>query len=687
MKIANKFSHFAVTTILIIWSCILLLLFMLSVFNSSYDIEFVQDNWICSLFILLSFLILLRLSRQFHLPAFFSKYITPIFSSKMQPVFFVCIAFLFILSTQVAPFSDGQKVFQIAEGLRQYDYSAFVRGGYIDRYPHQLGLILYYYILSFLTGKHNYVMIQILNAVFFSIALYDINRIFHVFYAKDSDSNRNIYWIYFLFVPLFSYIIFVYGTIPSLSFSIFSIYHLVIFLKNERVRDSILSSVFIGIALVLKTNSLIMWVALVIFLICNSIVCFLRNRKCSNKYLVYLLLLVMSLFLAQKGPKFIAEAMTGMMVSEGEPMSSYVVMGLMETAVGPGSSHPYPIEVYQGNNYDTHAADLESKEMLKTKLISYSKDPKRAISFFVRKTAFQWNNPSFRCISMLSNRTTTLEESPVLKLYVNEQFQNVLLFYLNIFQILILFGALLFICFNRKECSLTELIFAVIFIGGFLFHTFWESSPYYTFPYFLLLFPYSLQGYHLFKISENRKAAFFPITVLLAFTVFMAPLFSFFGISYKEYLENHPMLTSASVETNPSGFCSIRPKTNEALYLSTDNGLYTGNHPVCLTPFSEDSDFLIGIYHSNGTSTLRFRSRGTLLSMDMETSQPVAYHDDYKSLYYLSDLKVNYAWDIIPSDNKLYYIEINGLALTCHSDNSVTLEPFANAENQLWIIE
>ena len=35
---------------------------------------------------------------------------------------------------------------------------------------------------------------------------------------------------------------------------------------------------------------------------------------------------------------------------------------------------------------------------------------------------------------------------------------------------------------------------AVVFLGGYLFHLFWESSASYTIPYFVLLIPYAVCG-------------------------------------------------------------------------------------------------------------------------------------------------------------------------------------------------
>ncbi len=46
-----------------------------------------------------------------------------------------------------------------------------------------------------------------------------------------------------------------------------------------------------------------------------------------------------------------------------------------------------------------------------------------------------------------------------------------------------------------EEISSGELFLPVIFIGGFLFHFFWEAKGQYTLPYCVALLPYGVCGY------------------------------------------------------------------------------------------------------------------------------------------------------------------------------------------------
>lgn len=66
---------------------------------------------------------------------------------------------------------------------------------------------------------------------------------------------------------------------------------------------------------------------------------------------------------------------------------------------------------------------------------------------------------------------------------------------LNYLHIWILFGAALLIFSGKEELSPEMLLLMTVFVGGFVFHAFWEAKGQYTLPYFVLLIPLAVQGY------------------------------------------------------------------------------------------------------------------------------------------------------------------------------------------------
>ena len=66
--------------------------------------------------------------------------------------------------------------------------------------------------------------------------------------------------------------------------------------------------------------------------------------------------------------------------------------------------------------------------------------------------------------------------------------------YLNIFESVVYLGTLAYIFFTGRHTKLHRLLLPTIFIGGFIFHLFWEAKGQYTITYFVLLIPYCVRG-------------------------------------------------------------------------------------------------------------------------------------------------------------------------------------------------
>jgi membrane-associated protease RseP (regulator of RpoE activity) len=87
---------------------------------------------------------------------------------------------------------------------------------------------------------------------------------------------------------------------------------------------------------------------------------------------------------------------------------------------------------------------------------------------------------------------------------------------------------LFYLIFTRKSENINELLIAIVFLGGYLFHMVWESSSSYTLPYFVMLIPYAVKGFAEYgKWAENVwlskrkmpvKAVAVVIVLLLLFT-------------------------------------------------------------------------------------------------------------------------------------------------------------------------
>jgi len=94
----------------------------------------------------------------------------------------VCIlagiaSILVVCASQYYPKYDQGHVMEIAAALNAGDYSDLERGGYFYMYPFQAGIIIYFQILSFLFGGNNYVVFQMVNALWIFLTYYLLVKI------------------------------------------------------------------------------------------------------------------------------------------------------------------------------------------------------------------------------------------------------------------------------------------------------------------------------------------------------------------------------------------------------------------------------------------------------------------------------------------------------------------------------
>lgn len=424
------------------------------------------------------------------------------------------LGIVWILSTRLLPGSDPAKVCRVAVEWREGNFTSFEQSvdgeeGYLFRYPFQSGIILFYYLVMGFLGEENYVGLQIVNLLALSAAYYLLVQILGRFWNKDQVAVVCAYVALILWLPYMFYITYLYGIMPGMACSLGAVYCVVRYLETRRWWYMLPAAFLMGIATVFKMNCLIYLVAIGCFLVYDALVCLLGKREGEQgedkdgagkwTWLVSLLFVaVMGLGVAgtNRAVNSYVEHLSGYEMPEGQVMLSWVVMGLQEAPKGPGNYNGFNGNVYTQSNYDTELANELSKDELKRRLAWMGEDPvHNGLVFFARKTAYQWNDPTFISLDRMAGRKTEKEMSPTVKSLIEGKGCTYLSIWLNIVQTLILTGALFYLLFTQKKAKVYELIIYVVFLGGFLFHLVWEASASYAVPYYVLLIPYAVKGF------------------------------------------------------------------------------------------------------------------------------------------------------------------------------------------------
>lgn len=383
-----------------------------------------------------------------------------------------------VLAVNVRPSADQLKVCQTALDMVRGDYSAFHPGGYLYVYPHQMGLVLLLYPLSLLFGSGNYLAFRFLNVACMIVIFWALSRICGLLFRDEalSDFGRCLFGCFF---PLTLYVHWVYGTVPGLALSLAGFYFGLRFVSEHKASQMLIAAALLAVAVQLKKNYLIMLVAYCVMLFLD----FLKRRKALT--LAAIAAAACLCVLCGKGVAFCTEQMTGVELSRGVPSAGWVAMGLHENDQRANgwyeNNDNSTIDLFRANGYDYEKTKEMQVEDIRKRLGDFRADGRYALEFFAEKTASQWNNPTFQCLWIYNVvRPGALDKTALIVS--------------NFLQTLILFGTVWYLVFYWEKMDLSQILLPVCFIGGFLFHVFWEAKGQYTMPYFVLLLPLSLAG-------------------------------------------------------------------------------------------------------------------------------------------------------------------------------------------------
>ena len=536
--------------LLILFAVIIFYITMLSIFSTSLLGEFVFENGEINkehTFFIEDNFILLLICCMFVTGAgyFIHERIRKVHRKYAQYFCMVMVILLevgFLLLTDIEPRDDQRELLMIASQMRKGEFSAFAKGGYISACPHQAGMLLYLYILTFIGGPGNYLLPQFLNILY----LLGVYVCIAAITKEIWGNNRVSEWTFVLslsFVPIFFYTSFVYGTLPGLFFALLSVLCELRFISTVKFRYAVCSAVFISTAIQFKSNYLVFFIAILGIAVLEGL---RRTEKREKKLFAGYILVAIVIYLCSKGAVGLwIENITGYPLNKGIPAIAYVVMGIQDGKAAPGWWNFYNWNVYENNGYDYIKTTSAAVEDFLKQIRIFQRDIKYAISFFVRKIASIWNNPTFEGLDILKYREGNVVVGNVWGLsLVYGSLSRIITYYLNILHSFILLGVGGWIIGRWRKIETKEMICPLCFIGGFTFHIFWEAKCQYTIPYFILLFPYTIYGYKyicgkikyeagLVKINlRERKKVLKRICVLTLMLVFL------FGVSRTNFFHN-----------------------------------------------------------------------------------------------------------------------------------------------------
>lgn len=431
------------------------------------------------------------------------------FSSRRALYLFLTVIVLFgfvwvLMNPQgFGEYADPYNVYRSARQVAHGDYSVLGYKSYINTYPNNLGLLSILVLYFKFFGEKAALFFRLSNVLMVAVGylgLYKISeRLFH-----SEELQR---YLLLLFCAASQYIFlayFVYGNAFSYTLGIVSCYFFIVYLQERQIFSLGLAILMVLLSILVKNNSLILLVAMLAYLVLDV---------CHRRKLVYSLL---AIILLVSGAWLVSEGVIRFYEKRGEisyanrlPKKAWLAYGLNYDERHPGGYLSYFEQYHVDNDYVVEYTEEYIQQFMDGVLTAFRQRPYLIPLFYARKMAIAWADPEFEVLSVYRASHNLpqdlVHEFPSWSRDVAAGKSHA--FLQNLWDggaSLIAIGLLLYLL-DKKEKKLTEYFPAVIVIGGFLFHSFWEVKSIYLYQYYLFLLPYAAYGYTKFPQYGNKK--------------------------------------------------------------------------------------------------------------------------------------------------------------------------------------
>lgn len=373
-------------------------------------------------------------------------------------------------------------------------YNYYGNHSYYLFYPFQLGYVFFAEIMFRVFGAASSdMLLQYPNIIALGFVYTGVVMIAHRLFKRRSVTNLTSIALTFCFQPMFM-TTFTYGILLGLAFSVWSVYHTVRYMQDDKLKNAVLAAVLIAVSVLLKYNNMIVLAAICIALILHA----------TDKKRILAVTLAAAMILCSVGLQklviFSYAQRSGAQLNTQVSQTMYAYMGISESGMAPGWYNGKAMETLRDNNMDVAAADKAASEGIQRRLGELTSAGQ--LGEFLKKKLFsQLNEPSFESIWLSQVREHKLEEGEILSpiassVYtggLNTIFDNWFNYYNMI--IYISFAAGMIWLMRRRKLSCETLILPVAVLGGVMYHMIFEAKSQYLLPYFVLMIPFAVYGF------------------------------------------------------------------------------------------------------------------------------------------------------------------------------------------------
>ena len=444
-------------------------------------------------------------------------------------ILYIIIQVLWINIRNANPNYDQYYVYNIAVEISEGNIGNLTQKDYLQMYPQQISLSSFYAFIFKILNTSNIKLLQYMNVIancFTAVGLYLIMKI--IANKENTKSVPAFIFLTFTFIPMIMLSTFIYGDLISLAFATFAIYYAIKYNKQDKTRYLFISAILMSLSYFFRMNMLIFFIAICIYLILelvkyitsenkkritnesNDINDKIEIKKCKARTLIKILLIIAFIIISIVPTTIFKSYMQKKMNldnSKAFPIIGFIDLGLSYSSRAPGWYLDSYVDTWKIDGHNTKPMIDRINEQLQ----NFKSNPKECFWFYIMKISSMWVENSFGSIwynlsfnfgDMSVNRglasEAQIENYNKVDTFLYDNY-NIFIMYDKIIVMFIYLSSLLFILRN-KDISNEQILLILIFLGGFLFHIFWEGKSRYVLPYVIILIPIAS-----ISINQNVK--------------------------------------------------------------------------------------------------------------------------------------------------------------------------------------
>lgn len=453
-----------------------------------YD-EFVQLNFNNPLmvvsFLLLGALVLLGLNKLYE------SIIYKLPRNLLLAIFMAAgllVALSYTLTTATKAQADALSIAAVAAEVNAGISGVYAPDSYIGVYSHQLGFVTILRFFFKIFGEYNYKAIQVVFSFLVPLIMLSGAGIIRILMKENEKLSNRCEFLYlvisFFCLPMYMYVLFIYGDIVYTALTILAAWILLSALDKFSVIKVLLFGLVCGLEYLCKSNSLIVFLAFGITLLIS-----LTNSGKRKSSIFLLLSMIICLIAFPKiNDAFYTSVMPG---TDAMPSIAWVGMGMNDDYGRAGWNNFYNQIAFAEAGYDGAQTKVRVMGDIRAILGVWAHNPLYMLDFFNRKINLQWNTPLYQGLVMNNAFDPDLQSGIGKLVYSSFSLQLFLERFMKLYQLSMYAVVSLGLFIKRKEKkAISYYCLMIAVFGGFLFSLMWEAKTRYIFPYLIMTLPY-----------------------------------------------------------------------------------------------------------------------------------------------------------------------------------------------------